>query len=125
MHKKFLYFLATLLWLFFIGYTSSLPADEFPLFASRISTGIHFGEYFVLAFLVSQTLFYFGLSRIMSWKVTLVGLLFLAGIDEWHQRFIGGRIPSTKDFLFDALGIVGMTLIMMVTHQIQSYKVAK
>jgi len=110
MQKKHFYLTATLVWLALIWYISSLPASHFPTLKTWTYAFVHFFEYFILTFLVYKTWFHHGFTALVSSVSALGGLLLLAALDEWHQRWIWGRIPSWEDFLFDALGIGLATL---------------
>ena len=62
-------------------------------------------EYFALAIAVSFPLYVYGLHGIL--------LMFLAGLicvgfacgDEFHQSFIAGRSPSSRDVCIDSVGV--------------------
>lgn len=75
----------------------------------------HMTEYFALAVAVSFPLYVYGLHGIL--------LMLLAGIicvgfacgDEYHQSFVAGRAPSTRDVLIDSFGVFwGIILVRII-----------
>lgn len=94
-----------LLYMLFIWSVSDLPPNRLPAGVDdRIA---HFGEYGLLALLMAFALTAFDPSRTSGARLALSGLLCLAwgALDEIHQGWTPGRVPSLKDLAFDALGI--------------------
>ncbi|HNV93421.1 MAG TPA: VanZ family protein [Candidatus Cloacimonas sp.] len=96
----------TLFWLIIIWILSSIPSQDLP---SVNIVGFdklqHLGVYAVLGCLIGYWL------RFKNWdikKIVLIylGLIVLAGIDEYHQRYIPGRDVSIYDFLANASGLI-------------------
>ena len=64
---------------------------------------VHFGLYFVLgaALAWGQRKSPFPVSHVVA---LLAGVAYGA-VDEWHQSFVPGRMPSMSDFYVDVLGL--------------------
>jgi VanZ family protein len=60
----------------------------------------HFGEYFILFWLV---LFGWGDFRRNKWKILLLCILYAAS-DEFHQLFVPGRVGDWGDVAIDSTG---------------------
>lgn len=75
----------------------------------------HMTEYFALAIAVSFPLYVYGLHGFMLMLVAgFICVGFAAG-DEYHQSFVAGRGPSTKDVVIDSVGVFfGIILVRMV-----------
>lgn len=94
-----------LLYMLFIWLASDRPPDALPAgIDDRIA---HFGEYGLFALLMAFAFTAFDPSRTSAARLALSGILCLAwaALDEIHQGWSPGRVPSLKDFGFDALGI--------------------
>ena len=65
---------------------------------------VHFGLYAVFAYLVIRAA-QAGRPSLRLVTLTLLGLMAWAAADEWHQRFIDGRTPSTADWAADSAGV--------------------
>lgn len=65
----------------------------------------HITEYFLLAVSVALPLYVYRLRGF--WLVLTAGIFCVAfaGLDEYHQSFVSGRSPSSKDVLIDSIGI--------------------
>jgi VanZ family protein len=96
---------------------SSLPGNVAPGPVFRFDLVLHFMEFGLFGFLLART----GLvvvSRVSlagCLPVLLIGLAY-AGLDEWHQSFVPGRLMEFSDFLADSAGIfigVGVQLWLM------------
>ncbi|MCD4769226.1 MAG: VanZ family protein [Bacteroidales bacterium] len=113
------YFLV--LWIILIILFSSLPklpdinikTDNFSL---RIDYIIHLLEYGSLTFFTILT-FAPAEVKLVARKVLIVfiSLLLFAMADEFHQLIIPGRTFNPVDLLFNALGIIGGTIITVLT----------
>ena len=65
----------------------------------------HMTEYFALAIAVSFPLYVYGMHGILLMLVAgLICVGFACG-DEYHQSFVMGRSPSTKDICIDSVGV--------------------
>lgn len=75
----------------------------------------HMTEYFALAVAVSFPLYVYGVHGI--WLMLLAGIIcvgFACG-DEYHQSFVEGRGPSTKDVCIDSFGVFwGIILVRII-----------
>lgn len=75
----------------------------------------HMTEYFLLAIAVSFPLYVYGLRGILL--MILAGgfcIAFACG-DEYHQSFVAGRSPSSKDVLIDSIGVfIGIIVVRIV-----------
>ncbi len=92
-------------WLVFIWIVSSIPSQKFPtqeLFS--FDKVAHFGEYLMLALLVNSSFRERKLRARNIWWIYLI-LFFIAGLDEYHQRFIPGRNVCIEDYLANASGL--------------------
>lgn len=95
-----------LFWLVLIWILSSLPSQNLPsVNIIGIDKMEHFVIYAVLGCLISNWL------RFKDWKLRIIiflylGLILLAGLDEYHQTYIRGRDVSIYDFLANASGLV-------------------
>ena len=70
----------------------------------------HMTEYFLLAMSVSLPLYVYGVRGLRL--PILAGMLCvgLAALDEYHQSFVVGRVPSKKDVGFDSIGVLAGVL---------------
>lgn len=108
--------LPVLAWMALIFVLSSQPSpprapDD--LLDTLLKKGAHFGEYLVLAMLLSRALLAWGA---VSWRAKVVALgiaVAYAVSDELHQGLVPGRTPSPWDVGIDALGAIsGITLFV-------------
>ena len=77
---------------------------------------LHFFGYFGMGILAVRA-FAGGLGEPKSKYSTYVGLVFAASYavtDEWHQRFIPGRVASGRDLVADGLGIAAAWIVLLV-----------
>ena len=61
----------------------------------------HYFVYFVLAFLIMNTLFIMGVKR-HTLIITGIICIFYAMSDEYHQTFVSGRTGQISDVLLDS-----------------------
>jgi VanZ family protein len=134
--KKFLrYWLPALLWLSFIGSTSSdlfssehtgsllerllallsiqLSARHLDLLNFAIRKAAHFSEYLIMSFLWYRA----GQSGRKEWRwssalLALGVCLVLASADEFHQTFLLSRTGAFRDVLLDFSGALCMQLVI-------------
>lgn len=75
----------------------------------------HMTEFFALAIAVSFPLYVYGLRGILL--MILAGgfcVAFACG-DEYHQSFVAGRSPSSKDVLIDSIGVfIGIIMVRII-----------
>ena len=78
-------------------------ADEYHFYVRKLA---HFTEYFLLAVSVAFPLYVYGMRGI--WLVLFAGAFCVgfAFLDEYHQTFVSGRSPSTRDVFIDSCGSV-------------------
>ena len=72
----------------------------------------HMTEYCLLAISISFPLYVYGVRGI--WLMLLAGIVCVgfAGLDEYHQSFVGGRTPAIKDVGVDSSGaFIGILLV--------------
>jgi VanZ family protein len=80
---------------------------------------IHFGEYFVLGWLIDRWLLA-EKNSYLDHYVTLLTLLIgicYALSDEWHQSYVPGRDASLWDALFDSMGIAAAAMTCRVIRK--------
>lgn len=111
--RNWLPVLACMALIFVLSSQPSLPRAPDDLLDTLLKKGAHFGEYVILAILVSRALFARGA---ISWRAKVVALgiaVAYAVSDELHQGLVPGRTPSPWDVGIDAFGaIVGITLFV-------------
>jgi VanZ family protein len=87
---------------------SSYPGLKLPEVGSgSLDKIVHLLQYAVLAFLVSRGWGPWrtgGVTGFTPWLPILILLVF-AGVDEYHQHWIPGRVPEWMDWTADILGI--------------------
>lgn len=93
--------------IFFLSGQSDLPAVE------QVSDKtLHAAAYFVFGLLcLRATHGGIGPLRCRPTLVALVLALAYAALDEWHQSFVPGRVPSALDWVADGVGI-GLALAL-------------
>ena len=115
--KKFLYFPLGLYWLL-IFILTSIPGRSIPKVFGGVDKIKHFGAYFVLAFLLSFTLYVQKRFPILSKRAllfTFIITLFYGIFDEVHQIFIPGRYFDWWDLLADIIGsVIGIFLVKII-----------
>lgn len=102
------YYLPAVLWAVVIFTGSSIPSHSLPSFAIKVQDLIlHFVEYTILGFCLALA-FMQSPSRI-TWKffslASFTGILYGAS-DEFHQKFVSGRVSSFNDLLADSAGVL-------------------
>ena len=74
----------------------------------------HMTEYCLLAISISFPLYVYGVRGI--WLMLLAGFVCVgfAGLDEYHQSFVGGRTPAVRDVCIDSCGaFIGIILVQL------------
>lgn len=111
------YILATLIWMGFIFYLSSIPdlKSSLPSLADFILRKLaHFLEYAVLYFLLWKTTEDVPKRE----RIALALTILYAVSDEMHQGFVHGRVMSVIDVLIDtAGGVFGYTAIQKLPRR--------
>jgi len=111
------YRLAAAVWALVILTATSVPASNVPSGLPQWTDKIvHFALYCVLGFLAVRALraptpipaAAKAEARIGAWVaagwLVLALLAIFAGVDEYHQHWIRGRVPSSGDWIADVLG---------------------
>jgi len=111
MRQKFFNFFAAILWAGIIFLLSSIPGNKYPQEAFDYSLFAHFGEYFVLTWLIFRAIGKYSYKK-MVWILILTGLFAIS--DEVHQSFIAFREVSLVDWIVDMLGILVALTIFYV-----------
>lgn len=82
----------------------------------------HFSEYLILAVLIANVCAQWGMKgRKMVWIAVCASALY-AGLDEWHQSFVGGRTPKLMDVGIDSLGALCGALLYVGFDRIWRHK---
>ncbi len=96
--------------------SENLSSDELAYKADGIHYYVrkaaHMTEYFLLAIAISFPLYVYGVRGI--WLMILAGIVCVgfAGLDEYHQSFVGSRTPAVKDVCIDSSGaFIGILLV--------------
>ncbi len=100
-----------------IFYISSMPGSKIPdISIPNVDKIAHAAEYLILGFLLIRALsnsFQNSNLAKMIFSAIIVASLF-AIFDEWHQRFIPGRMCDFFDFAADFIGAnIGVLLYRM------------
>jgi VanZ family protein len=99
------------LWMAMIFYFSAQPSYTLPNFGepdTLIKKGAHVTEYAILAWLIQRAR---GDKR--AWWQTWLMAVAYAATDEFHQRFVPGRMPRLTDVMIDSVGAaIGVALAL-------------
>jgi VanZ family protein len=105
------------LWGALILTLTSLPAASVPDVPPfpHLDKLVHGGLYGVLAILAARAM---SASRpamgSQGMSLLLTGIAVFGALDEWHQKFIPGRVPAWSDWSADVLGaMVGVTIFQL------------
>ncbi|MFR1708591.1 MAG: VanZ family protein [Clostridium sp.] len=142
MKKKYVLLLITILWIGFIFYMSSQPAEESSNSSSRIVNivlhtlnldksnedvltvivrkGAHFTEYLILSGLVTVT--YGAFNNKKNYSFILLVCILVALSDEFLQSFIIGRSSEVRDVLIDFSGALIFFLVNYVITNLKLFK---
>jgi VanZ family protein len=91
---------------------SSIPGKSFPdLNWLSYDKLLHIGEYLIFGFLVSNVLRKPIPNRTYLLLITLLLAGTFGGLDELYQHLIPGRLPSYRDWIADAIGVLTGSLI--------------
>jgi len=120
--KRLARFIPAVLWMAFIFYTSSKTGEEVDSILPFVQTYLpfisdfnwgHYVSYFVLA----MTLDYGIGARAdrIGMKLAIILLCGLYGVtDEYHQSFVGGRMPDANDIRNDMIGALVWTAVAAI-----------
>lgn len=142
MKKKYVLLLITILWIGFIFYMSSQPAEESSNSSSRIVNivlhtlnldksnedvltvivrkGAHFTEYLILSGLVTVT--YGAFNNKKNYSFILLVCILVALSDEFLQSFIIGRSSEVRDVLIDFSGALIFFLVNYIITNLKLFK---
>jgi VanZ family protein len=96
--------IAAILWAILIFSISSIPGSGFPAHPNILNIIAHFGEYLILALLLTLTL---NSPKQALWRTALIALAIASlygGSDEIHQLFVEGRSADPLDWAVDTVG---------------------
>lgn len=102
--SRFAFGCASIVWMMFIFWLSSLPElksslpSAWDLIARKFA---HIAEYLILYFLFSRTF-----SGQRAKEIALFFSVLYAAGDEWHQAAVFGRHASSIDLGIDSLGVL-------------------
>jgi VanZ family protein len=114
--------IAAILWAALIFILSSIQGSGFPAHPNILNIIAHFGEYLVLAALLTLA---FNSPGQALWKTALIALAIASlygGSDEIHQLFVEGRSADPLDWATDTLGaLVGViaTVWVISAHKVR------
>ena len=80
-------------------------AYEAELIHPKVRKLAHMTEYFCLAIAVSFPFYVYSLRGIPLMLVAGIICVGFSGLDEYHQSFVAGRGPSSRDVAIDSVGI--------------------
>ena len=116
--KFLIYWVPMLVWMAGMFFISSLTPIETDVLTSRFpnlinEVSIHTGEFAVLSVLIFRLLKAYGSMQTPTlWIVILLVSIVYGVIDELHQSFVPGRVPSWIDLGYDTLGaLVGLITV--------------
>lgn len=104
MRSRITPFAPAIAWAVLVLLVSSWPRLTVPEFGDApVDKIAHFIEYFTLGILLNR-----GDQKHHTFGPLLLGTLGIvfSALDESHQAFIPGRMPSLSDFVADALGVI-------------------
>lgn len=89
----------------------SYESDQIHFYVRKAA---HMTEYFLLAVAISFPLYVYRVRGF--WLFLLAGIFCVgfAGLDEYHQSFVGGRTPAVRDVCIDSCGaFIGIILVQL------------
>tara|TARA_B100002052_G_scaffold60569_1_gene53613 strand:+ start:2843 stop:3232 length:390 start_codon:yes stop_codon:yes gene_type:complete len=115
----------TIIYVLLISYISHIPASSLPESGSNFSDLdklFHFLEFFLLGFLIQQSL----VERQIKPKSNLMFITLILGfaiacIDELHQSMVNGRNSSVQDLVFDFAGIISSLFFLKITTDFPNF----
>ena len=104
-----IYYMPVVIWAVIIIIVSSLPHPYIIKSSwTKYDKVAHFIEYGVFGFLLARALWHKNNNNVTL--ITIIMSLFIAGVfaglDEFHQKYIPGRIGSLDDFMANISGII-------------------
>lgn len=61
----------------------------------------------------------------LSAMLGVASTFFLASLDEWHQRFLPGRVGCVRDVMVDTIGALFLTLVLWAGRVIRRRRMLK
>ena len=115
----------TIIYVLLISYISHIPASSLPESGSNfadLDKLFHFLEFFLLGFLIQQSL----VERQIKPKSNLMFITLILGfaiacIDELHQSMVNGRNSSVQDLVFDFAGIISSLFFLKITTDFPNF----
>lgn len=115
--KSFKLWLPVVFWAGLIFTLSAIPdlksELEYDFFLRKVA---HVVEYLIFTFLLLRA--FEGSFKMGAWELfiypAIIALLYAAS-DEFHQHFVRGRRGCVEDILVDAIGILGLYVLMRRT----------
>jgi len=106
-------------WMGVIYLTSSLPGSKIPkVDIPNIDKIAHFLEYFIFSMLLMRAFTNstksFNLTALIILSIMITSLYGFS--DEWHQRFVSGRMSDLFDVLADSIGSIAGAFLYMYIH---------
>jgi VanZ family protein len=90
---------------------SLITLNELNIFFRKSAHIFVFG---VLAILFFKSLEPVRYSYLFAWFLTVLYAIF----DEWHQSFVPGRVPASRDVIFDSFGaMVALVLVYLFVRR--------
>lgn len=111
--------LPVIAWMGAIYVVSSMPGDKLPkIDIPNIDKIAHFLEYFILSMLLMRAFTNstksFNLTALIILSIIITSLYGFS--DEWHQKFVAGRMSDLYDFLTDSIGSIAGAFLYMYMH---------
>ena len=104
-------------WAVLILIATTVPLTDVVIRApvSWLDKLVHGVLYLVLGWLVGRELCASGRRGVGAGMLALVALAVFAGLDEWHQRWLPGRVVSVGDWSADMAGAtIGLAAAMIM-----------
>lgn len=120
--RKLLRFIPVIVWMIVIYLLSSQTGDDIgtllPLFQKLFPSMVSFDWGHYLSYFILAAAFDYGIGRKADrflFKVAIVVLCGIYGItDEYHQSFVGGRMPDPIDVRNDMIGALVWVVLVSI-----------
>lgn len=120
--RKLLRFIPVIVWMIVIYLLSSQTGDDIgtllPLFQKLFPSMVSFDWGHYLSYFILAAAFDYGIGRKadrLLFKVAIVVLCGIYGItDEYHQSFVGGRMPDPIDVRNDMIGALVWVVLVSI-----------
>lgn len=101
-------------WIFHFGLQAAQIDSSVHSLDHFIRKLAHFGEYFILGWLILIPLLILRIQMKKAMVLTFLATVLFAAGDEFHQSFVSGRSPQVKDVLIDSSGCAFGLLIFFL-----------